>query len=118
MRRCRCFFSLLLVLALVLGTVRSMPAAAEKQHVAQALELVMDAMASDTWMLGVCDKCIKKNPAIHACFGVCVGLQAVLPAVLIQRYSAKAALAPFAERQFDGSVASLDPPPPKLSVFA
>src|SRR5262249_26494591 len=102
MPRCRGFFSLLLVLALVLGTVRSMPAAAEKQHGAQA-SMVMNALASDTWMLGMCDKCIKKNSAIHACFGVCAGLQAILPAVIIQRNSAKAALAPVAERQFDGS---------------
>ena len=80
--------------------------------------MVMDTMGSDLSMSGMCDKCTKKDPATHACFAVCAGLQAAVPVVCIIRVPARSLLTPFAERQVDGSTVSPDLPPPKLSVLA
>jgi hypothetical protein len=118
MPTCRGFLALLLVLALALGTGRPMPAAAEMQSGAQASKMVMNAMASDLSMSGMCDKCVKKEPATHACFAVCVGVQAVLPVLAVLRASSRAPLYPLVERQFSGSAAPPDLPPPKLNVPA
>jgi hypothetical protein len=118
MRSCRGFLVFLLALALVLGTGWPMAVAAGKQHGDKAPDMVMSAVASDIPMSRMCDNCINKNPVIHACFVVCVGLQAVLPAASVLRETAEAALTPFTERQFHGSAAALDPPPPKLAIFS
>ena len=111
----RGFLAVLLVLALVLGTGWPMPAAAGMQGGAQASN--MTAMAPDLSMSGMCDKCIEKHPATHACFAACVGVQAVLPVMGVLRVAARAPLDPLVERQFDGSAAPPDLPPPKLSVL-
>jgi hypothetical protein len=115
---CRGFLVLLLALALALGTGWPMAVAAGKQQGAKSPDIVMSVVASDIPMSRMCEKCIKKNPALHACFVVCVGLHAVLPAASVLRDTAEVALTPFAELKFDGSAAALDPPPPKLAIFS
>jgi hypothetical protein len=82
----------------------------------QASDMVMKGMISDLSMSGMCDKCIKKDQAKHACFAVCVGLHAVLPVASVLGAATRAPLDPLAERQFNGSGAPPDLPPPKLIV--
>ncbi|MBN8995197.1 MAG: hypothetical protein J0H94_08220 [Rhizobiales bacterium] len=93
-----------------------MPASAEMRGGMQASDMVMKGMTSDLPMSGMCDKCIKKDQAKHACFAVCVGLQAVLPIGSVLRVAATAPHDPLAERLFNGSGAPPDLPPPKLIV--
>jgi len=94
-----------------------MPSAAEMQSGAEASKMVMGAIASDLPMLGMCDKCIKKDPATDACFAVCVGIQAVLPVASVLGGAARVPLHPHVERLFNGSTSPPDLPPPKLSVL-
>ena len=115
MRSGRGFLALLLVLALVIGTGQPMLAAAEMQSGAPASGMIMDAMSSAVPMSGMCDKCITKDQATHACFAVCVDVQAVLPVTSILRVCARAPLAPLVVRRFNGSAAPPDLPPPKLN---
>jgi hypothetical protein len=82
----------------------------------QASDIAMKGMTSDLSTSGMCDKCIKKGLAKHACFAVCVGLHAVLPVANVLRVAARAPLDPLAERQFNGAGAPPDLPPPKLIV--
>jgi hypothetical protein len=116
MRTCRALLALVLVLALALGVSRPMPASAEMQVGMQASDMVMKSMMSDLPISGMCDKCVKKDQTKHACFAVCVGLQAVLPIASMLRVAARAPHDPLAERQFNGSGAPPDLPPPKLIV--
>ena len=129
MRSCRDFLSLLLVLALMLGTAQHLVSSAEMQRGAPAPNLAMSAMDSDMSMSGVCakcakamdsdmsmsglcDKCAKKGSATHHCFGACVGAQVIMPSIGFAPISAGATPAPFIEQQFSGSSTSPDLPPP------
>jgi hypothetical protein len=109
---------LLVVLALVFGTGHPMPAAAEMPGGKQASAMAMNAVASDASPSGMCDKCLKKDLATHACFAVCVGVEAVLPVTSVVRAQARASLASLVERQFHGAAGPPDPPPPKPGVLA
>lgn len=113
MLSCRGLLGVLLILALVLGTAQFMPASAEMQSNVQSS--AMKAMTSDPSVSGMCDKCLKKAAATHSCFGVCVGVQAVLPVASVFRVFARAPLEFRVERQFNGATAPPDLPPPKLS---
>ena len=113
-RSCRDFLSLLLVLALVLGTAPRVAASTEMQCAAPASNLI-NAIVSDVSMLGLCDKCAKSF-ATHACFGACVGsTQAILSAAGFAPIRTNMNLAPFIEQLFSGSDAPPSLPPPKLS---
>ena len=118
MRNCTGLLALLLVLGLVLGSGRLVTAAHEIQNGAKAPILVMNPMAPHMTMSGTCEKCLGKDPATHACFVVCFGVEAILPDTNIVRVLARAPLSPLADRQLNGSAVPPDPPPPKLSVLA
>ena len=135
MRSCRDFLSLLLVLALMLGTAQHLASSAEMQRGAPASNLAMSAMdsdmsmsglcakcakamESDMSMSGLCDKCAKKGSATHHCFGACVGAQVIMPSIGFAPISAGATPVPFIEQQFSGSSTPPDLPPPKLTVLS
>jgi hypothetical protein len=118
MRTCHRFLTLLVVLDLLLGTGRSTSVAAEMECSAQALKVIVHALASDPSMVGMCGRCGEKAPSSQRCFAGCVGIQAVLPVVGILRVSAKASLGPLVEWRFNGSSARPDLPPPRLTVSA
>ena len=118
MRSCRDFLSLLLVLALMLGTAQQLASSAEMQRGAPASNLAMSAMDSDMSMSGFCDKCAKKGSATHDCFGACVGAQVIMPSIGFAPIWADATPAPFIEQQFSGSSTPPDLPPPKLTVLS
>jgi hypothetical protein len=135
MRSCRNFLSLLLVLALMLGTGQHLTSSAEMQRGAPAPNLAMsamdsdmpmsglcakcaNAMESDMSMSGLCDKCAKKGSATHHCFGACVGAQVIMPSAGFAPIWADATPVPFIEQHFSGSSAPPDLPPPKLAVLS
>ena len=118
MRSCCDFLSLLLVLALVLGTAHHMASSAEMQRGAPASNLAMSAMDSDMAMSGLCDRCAKKGSPTHDCFGTCVGTQAIIPSVGFAPIWANAIPNPFIAQQFSGSTTPPDLPPPKLTVLS
>jgi hypothetical protein len=117
MRSCRDFLSLLLVLALMLGTAHQLASSAEMQRGAPASNLSMSAMDSDMAMSGFCDRCAKKGSATHGCFGACVGAQVIMPSNGFAAIWAKATLAPFIEQRFSDSATPPDLPPPKLTIL-
>ena len=118
MRRCRDFLSLLLVLAVVLGAGHRTLSFAEMQHGAPASNLAMSAMESGMSMSGLCDRCVKKGPTMHACFGSCVGAQVIAPSIGFAPIWAEATAALFIEQLFSGSSTPPDLPPPKLTVLS
>jgi hypothetical protein len=119
MRVCRGLIIVMLVLAVVLGTGRTVAsAAADMPHRTQAWDMAMKAMASDPSMSGMCDKCIKTEFDKRACIPACVGLQALPPVSDLPRDFVSAPIASAAERHVRGSTAPPDPPPPKLNSLA
>ncbi len=79
--------------------------------------MVINTMTSDLSMSGMCDKCAKHEGATHSCFAVCVGVQAVLPVMIVLRVAVQAPLDPFVDRQSDGTAGPPDLPPPKLNIL-
>ena len=118
MRSFRDSLSLLLVLALMLGTAQHLASSAGMQRGTPASNLAVSAMMSDMSMSGLCDKCMKKGSATHDCFGACVGAQVIMPSIGFVPIWAVATPAPFMEQQFSGSSTPPDLPPPKLTVLS
>jgi hypothetical protein len=119
MRTCRGLLVVMLVLAVVLGTGRTMTSAAnDMKRSPQASDMSMKAMASDPSMSGMCDKCIKTEFDKRACIPACVGVQAVLPVSEMPRDFVSARIFSAADQHFRGLTAPPEPPPPKLNSLA
>src|ERR1700680_4467392 len=103
MQAYRGFVALLLVLALALGIGRPMSGVMETQTGAYASKSVLSAVTADASMSGMCEKCIKNDRAAHACSGLCIGAQAILPSITTLRVAARARLTPLAHRGFAGA---------------
>lgn len=118
MRSCRVFLAILLVVAVLVGAGAVSFSGAEMQHGTPVTDIVMRSTAAANSTSSMCDKCLNKDPAKHACLALCVGVQAAPPHASILRVATRIPRAPLGERHVDGSAIAPDLPPPKLSAHA
>jgi hypothetical protein len=92
--------------------------AVEMQPAAPGMDMSMKAASTEVPVSGMCDKCMKKGPATHACFSHCATIQAIMPAARAWTVVSRHVMTPPTECRAYGSDQPPDLPPPKSSSFA